>query len=83
MNTTVADKHMIEIKLVNDLPIDIKVAFGAFNHAVLNWQEGIGEFPAQIPTEKQIQDLSHAQRTTARKAQEQQPSDIENEYELK
>ncbi len=63
MDTTIADAGLAEIKLIGDLPINVKAAFGAFNNALIAWVEERGEFPAHVPTQQQLHDLLHRRNT--------------------
>lgn len=46
MGVTILDQHMSEIRMTSEIPKEVYVLFGAYSHAVTEWQEGRGEFPA-------------------------------------
>ena len=66
MGVTLLDHMHNEIRLTSELPIEIFVAFGAFAHAVLEWQDGKGEFPAQNIDEQHANFIANARQILQR-----------------
>lgn len=48
MKTTLLDQHNNEFHLTNEIPISVIVAYGAFCQSVINWQNGLAEFPVNM-----------------------------------
>ena len=80
LDTTIADGQLAEIKLLNDLPLDVKVAFGAFNNSLMDWADDKGPFPATLPTETQLANLIH--RRDAGTPPASSTKSIEDDYRL-
>lgn len=79
MNTTITDVNMVEIKMLSELDVYVKAAFGAFNHAVILWEKGEGEFPAEVSSDEQLLNLLQVKYKSSPSNKE---LSIESDYKL-
>ena len=82
MNTTLADANMMEIKMLSDVPVPVLAAYGAFAQTVLLWQQGVGDFPAHVPSEQQMVALHTVKYTEPTPEPEQGNSD-QDDFDIK